>query len=247
MTTYRIETRKYDIDLSALLTRRLTQCACAHGLMADSADGGAAVTVSVSDSDGKARLAEALSLLVCRDLRYFELARLVDELPLSLTERQAVLTEALALGCPQEELENAARDLAAYLAAENTVNLEGFLTFRLRSLSACWQRMAERVAEERLLRQEYGRLMDALSAFVHTQKPLAGELSICLNPDGSCTLTDDSDARIEYVDCSEDGVLSLLVGMAPAFLTVYDLSGGAGARLTDALRRVFAGRVRIYR
>ena len=63
---------------------------------------------------------------------------------------------------------------------------------------------------------------------------------------GSCTLTDESDACIEYVDCSEEGILSLLVGMAPSRLTVYDLSGGSSG-LAETIARVFSGRVRIYR
>lgn len=247
MTTYAIETRKYDIDLPRVLGRRLEQCGLVCGIMCDACQGACAVTVTVQDGDAVTRLAEALSLLLCRDLRYFELARYADQLPGGLTEKQAVLTAALDRSAAPEELAHAKKDLAEYLAGASLINLEGYLFFRLQRLLIYWRTLIARTAEEIAVQREYGDLMHTLNAYVRAQKPHAGELSICLNPDGSCTLTDDSDARIEYVDCSEDGVLSLLIGMAPAFLTVYDLTGGTAQKLTNALRRVFSGRVRIYR
>jgi len=86
-----------------------------------------------------------------------------------------------------------------------------------------------------------------LRAFVTHQPHHAGELSLCLNPDGSYTLTDDSDSRVEYGPCAPERLLSMLVGLSPARLTVYDLSGGGREALTEALSRVFAGRVQFYR
>ena len=52
--------------------------------------------------------------------------------------------------------------------------------------------------------------------------------------------------RIEYVDCSEEGIVRLLMGMAPERLTVYDLTGG-NSSLAETLVHVFAGRVRVFR
>ena len=71
------------------------------------------------------------------------------------------------------------------------------------------------------------------------------ELQLCLHADGSCTLTDDSEVRIEYVDCSPEGIVQLLVNMSPKKLIVYDLSNGKN-RLVDTLMRVFSGRIKVY-
>ena len=117
------------------------------------------------------------------------------------------------------------------------------MCFRMRAALADWQLCVERAAADQMLCREYTELMELLRSVA---PPRLGEVSVCLHPDGSCTLTDDSDACIEYVDCSEDGILSLLVGMSPSRLTVYDLSGGS-SRLPETIARVFAGRVRIYR
>jgi hypothetical protein len=53
--------------------------------------------------------------------------------------------------------------------------------------------------------------------------------------------------RIEYVDCTPDGILQLLVNMSPLKLTVYDLSGDEKNRLTEAIMAVFGNRVKLYR
>ena len=41
--------------------------------------------------------------------------------------------------------------------------------------------------------------------------------------------------------------MSVLVGLAPESITVYDLSGGRCASLFDNLQRVFEGRVRFFK
>ncbi|MEG1524851.1 MAG: sporulation protein YtxC [Clostridia bacterium] len=243
MLTYAIGTNQYDIDLGGLLSRRLSQCGCVCGLA--STDG--SVTVTVQDGESVKLLADALTMLLCRDLQYFELTHYVDALPLSLSEKQAVLTSTLDMARSLEQPARIRDGLVRYLGEEHRLNLEGYMRFRMRDQVERWRESIDHAAAEQILRREYTELLGVLSSFVQTEEPQAGELSICIHPDGSCTLTDDMNAHIEYVDCSEDGIMSLLVGMAPTQLTVYDLSGGAGQRLTDAIRRVFAGRVKIYR
>ncbi len=243
MIHYAIETQKYDADIGKLLKRRLNQseCMCA---VAESPD---RVTVTLYNESDIHRLAEALTMLLCRDLQYFELAHYTDALPLELTQKQAVLTGTLQWARENERPQRVLEGLCEYLRHERTLNLEGYLQFRMRDCLREWQEGVERTAQEQILRSEYAELMGALSALVQMQQPRIGELSLCINPDGSCTLTDDSDARIEYMDCSDEGIVSLLIGMSPTFLTVYDLSGGAGKSLTEAIRSVFAGRVRVFR
>lgn len=243
MITYAIDTRKYDVDLHKLLTRRLQQSGCNCSVM-QCPDG---VCVTVDDDEAVRRLAEALAMLLCRDLQYFELAGYADMLPLELLDKQATLKGAIQWTRASERLRKVCDELYAYLQTERTLHLEGYMRFRMGDQLAVWREGVERSAEERLLTREYAALMREMSLFVAQRRPGIGELAVCIHPDGSCTLTDDSNARIEYVDCSDDGIVSMLVGMAPARLIVYDLSCGAGEPLANALRRVFAGRVRIYR
>ncbi len=241
MVTRTIHTEQYDVDLGRLLARRLEQCGADCVLEQT----GNAATICVPDETALPALSEALALLLCRDLQYFELARMTDVLPYSLQQKQEILTDALESARGSEKLEPVRAQLLQYLLAEECINVEGYLRFRMQGQLADWQLCVERAAADQMLCREYKELMALLRA-LSPQEESAGELSICLHPDGSCTLTDESDACIEYVDCSEEGILSLLVGMAPSRLTVYDLSGGSSG-LAETIARVFSGRVRIYR
>lgn len=240
MRTIFVTSYKYDIALDRLLARRLEQSGCIYALATD----GAGVSVTVRTRASLLALSEALLKLMCRDLVYFELAHRTDALPLTLPEKQDVLksalSEARALTLPPD----AQGALLRYLEREDRLNLEGYLMFRLREQAAFWESCLAHAAAEHLLRHEYASL---LGVIVERQPPRMRELCICLNADGSCTFSDDSDAMIEYVDCSDDGILSLLVSMAPACLTVYDLSDGRAKALADAIVKAFAGRVRVYR
>lgn len=237
-----LHTQKYDVDLERLLSRRLMQTDCTFAT--EPIPGG--VAVSVQGNDALMRLSEAVATLLCRDLQYFELAHMTDALPLDLPQKQEVLTEALESARCLERIEEVRRGVEDYLATENEMNVEGYLRFRMRERMETWQLCVERAAADLMLCSEWAELMELLSALSQGPGRRIGEISVCLNPDGSCTLTDDSDVRIEYVDCSEEGIVRLLMSMAPERLTVYDLSGGR-SHLAETLTHVFAGRVRVFR
>ena len=241
MLVRRINFSGYDLDIPKLLQRRLANAPLPMEL------DGEQMIFSLEHEDELDQLCQALSLLLCRDLMHFELAQLVDRLPLPVMEKQSVLADAIAIAKSGERAMTARRILKDYLSSQNLLHIEGFLRFRLPDTRALWQRAVEQAAKEQALRQEYLELMGVLRAFVQLQPPQIREISLCLNPDGSCTLTDASDTRVEYAACPQDQLVSLLVSIAPARLTVYDLSGGQRDALTEALSRVFAGRVRFYR
>lgn len=242
MVTRTIQTNKYDIDLQKLLSRRLEQSGCRYSLH-NEPDG---LCVSVQGTEALSALSDALSKLLCRDLQYFELAHMTDALPLSLPQKQEVLTIALENARAEEPLADVRAGLCAYLADAPQLNLEGYLQFRMQAALSRWELLVERAAADQALCHDYAELLELLRAYAADRPPNFGEISVCLHPDGSCTLTDDTDACIEYVDCSENGILQMLIGMSPARLTVYDLSGGTSG-LPESLARVFAGRIRIYR
>ena len=243
MFSFGITTNKYDVDLKELLSRRLLSFPNSFSIAEDEK----ITLVTVDGEDGQWVSACALAALLSRDLVYFELADETDRLPLELYEKQEIMTSVLRNvrdGAGDQALRRA---VDAYLSENDCINLEGFVCFRMQGEKLRWRQLVVQAAESYLISQEYRELLGVLGAFVEMQPPRMGEIAICIHPDGSCTLTDDSDARIEYVDCSEDGIVGLLVSMAPERLIVYDLSCGTGKGLADAIARVFSGRVRIYR
>lgn len=243
MVVFEILTFEYDLPLLKLLNRRMSELDCAYALEAIP-DG---VVLKIRGDRSERAAAEALLCVLGRDLRYFALAEFADALPLSLAEKQQILRDALESVSCREETEVLRSKLISYFKTHRTLILEGFLRFRMQEFLMLWELAIEQAAAKVLMNKEYGELIDALRRFVDGRVSRVNALSVCIHPDGTITLSDDNDVHIEYVDCAPDGILNLLVNMAPGKLTVYDLSGKEKNRLTEAILRVFGDRVKLYR
>ena len=240
MAKRRIEIGEYEGDIPRLLERRLTQTA--HSFTLTQSEQG--IVVELAEPGGLDALCVALALLFCRDLCQFELAKITDRVPLTLVEKQAVLAEAIRCARRVERPGAVRRALKAYLDEEDALNLSGYMRFRMTDTINAWRLCVQSATEELLLEKEYLELMGVLRAFVQVKPTRVREVSLLLHPDGSCTLTDESDARIDYEACDPDRLVSVLVELAPERLTVYNLSNANSTPLTEMLARVFAGRVR---
>ncbi len=235
-----IDIGEYEWDVLRLLERRLQQTA--HEFSLTPCENG--VEVELSEPGGMEALCVALALLLLRDLSQFELAQMTDRLPLSLVEKQEVLTDSIRCARKTERPGAIQRKLKAYLEDEQTLHLSGFVRFRMAEAMGAWKLCVQSSLEEMMLAKEYLELMGVLRAFVDIKPARVREVSLLLHPDGSCTLTDDSDARIDYEYCDPDRLVSVLVELAPERLTVYDLGDESCEQLVQLLKSVFAGRVR---
>ena len=243
MVVFEILTYEFDLPLLKLLDRRMSELDCAYALEAIP-DG---VVLKIRGDAPERAAAEALLVVLGRDLRFFALAEFADALPLTLAEKQKVLTDALEAASRREELSVLREKIVDYLSAHRTLVLEGFLHFRMQEFLMLWELAVEQAAARVLMNKEYGELIETLRRFVDGRVSRVAALSVCIHADGTITLSDDNDVHIEYVDCAPDGILNLLVNMAPSKLTVYDLSGKEKNRLTEAILRVFGSRVKLYR
>ena len=243
MVVYEILTFEYDLPLLKLIDRRMSERNLTYTLEAVP-DG---VVMKIRGTHPEIAAADAVLRVLGRDLRYFAMAEFTDALPLSLSEKQQVLKEALETASCREESKVLRERLSTYFRMHRTLILEGFLRFRMQEYLMLWELAAEQAAARVLMNKEYGELMDALKRFVDGRTSRVGSISVCIHPDGTITLSDDNNMHIEYVDCAPDGILNLLVNMAPMKLTVYDLSGKEKNRLTEAIVRVFGDRVKLYR
>ena len=239
MAAWEITAFEYDIPIERLLRRRLDETACAIDVLPNGA------RVRLNGEGAAARLADALAKVILRDLQYFVLARMTDAMPLALTDKRIVLTDALYAARSREEVVPVRGELLRFLTEQRALCLDGFLCFRMPETLMLWQLCVEQAASKVLVQKEYGELMQTLQEYVQAQRTRVNELRLCLHRDGSCTLSDDEQLHIDYADGSPDGIVSLLVSMAPRRLVIVDRSDGAQARLCDALKAVFSDRVEI--
>lgn len=240
MLKRQIDIGEYDVDLLRMLERRLLQTA--HDFQLTPCKEGA--IVEMSEPGGLDALCVALALFMLRDLIEFELAQMADKLPLSSIEKQEVLDTSMQCARKMERPGAVRRKLKTYLEEETCLHLSGYMRFRMPETMGTWRLCVQSAAEELMLEREYLELMGVLRAFVEVKPSRVRDLSLLLHPDGSCTLTDESNARIDYEYYDPDRLVSVLIDLAPERLTVYDLSEEEGNALTDILKNVFAERVR---
>ena len=242
VSSWIIQTMEYDVDLEGLLEARLREGGALYAL--SSALGG--VGVRMEGRQGLLALAEALGRVLIHDLVTFEMAAMADETPLDREDRQRVLENAVAAAHRREDLSETVARLCGYLQEEGKLCLEGFLRFRMPETLLFWRLCVEEAFSELLLQKEYGEAASLLRLLLNERPPRCPSLRLCLHGDGLCSLSDEGSLRMEYVDESGEGILSLLIGMAPARLIVYDLSNGARQELVKALTEIFSGRVCLY-
>lgn len=242
MSSWIIQTMEYDVDLEALLHARLREGGAPYALSA--ALGG--VGVHMEGRQGLLALARALGRLLVHDLVTFEVAAMADETPLGLDDRRQVLSRAVDAARRREDPDETVGQLCAYLQEEGKLCLEGFLRFRMRSTLLFWRLCVEEAFSSLLLEKEYAEAASVLRLLLNERPPRCPALRLCLHGDGLCSLSDGGSLRMEYVDETGEGLLSLLVGMAPARLIVYDLSNGARRELVRTLTEIFSGRVCLY-
>ena len=233
---------EYDVDLGSLLDERLRESGVPYTLSA--AWGGAGVRME--GRQGLQALAHVLGKVLIHDLVPFEVAVLADETPLSREDRHQLLQRAVAAAREKANDKEIESKLAIYLQQESKLCLEGFLRFRMRSTLLFWRLCVEEAFSGLLLEKEYGEAAAVLRLLLDQRPSRCPSLRLCLHGDGLCSLSDGGELRMEYVDESGEGILSLLIGIAPARLIVYDLSGGARRELVRALTEIFSGRVCLY-
>lgn len=242
MSSWIIQTMEYDVDLEGLLADRLGESGAPFVL--SSALGG--VGVRMEGRQGLTALAQALGRVLIHDLVPFEAAAMADETPLDREDRQQVLRRAVEAARKREDLSQTVARLSDYLREEGKLCLEGFLRFRMPETLLFWRLCVEEAFSELILEKEYSEAADVLRLLLDQRPPRCPALRLCLHGDGLCSLSDGGSLRMEYVDESGEGILSLLIGMAPTQLIVYDLSGGARRELVRALTEIFSGRVCLY-
>ncbi|MCE5236087.1 MAG: sporulation protein YtxC [Clostridiaceae bacterium] len=245
MAVRTVGTYEYDADISRLVRRRLKKLSSSLTLREGSGKRTAEAQIE-TDTEADA-WCEAVAEVLLYDVAHFELARLVNDLPISLEQKRLALPEAIKSARGVGTMQTLKREIAAHYEENDALVLEGYVRFRMKEVQKAWEFTVIRAVEELLIKNEYLELMNVLSAFVQLQPPRIKDVSVILNPDGSCTLTDDMNSRVDYEKCTGDGVVSILVGLAPERITVYDLSGGKSTMLAEILIRVFEDRVRFFK
>jgi len=147
------------------------------------------------------------------------------------------------------------RLLLEYLSTHNEINLEGFITFRLRDYREQLSDAVGRAVDEFLMEREYQEFISLLRYFVQSQEPRLQVLHVVIRPRGAFKLMDDRGAAVtddylaeSFLDTdwevnSEDLLVSALITIAPERVVLHCPTKLDRTEGLDTIRAVFEGRV----
>lgn len=244
MGKYSINTHEYDIDLKRLIERRLKQVSSKLEVKNEDKY---TVYAFIETQKELEKWCSALSRVLLHDIAPFELAKTVDDIELELEEKEEVLTQAVKFAKNVLGYNAIRKKLHEYFEDSDSLNLEGFVLFRMDDTKAEWDGCVDEALREFAVRNEYLELMSVWASFARMSPSRMEQVNVILHPDGSCTLTDETDSRIDCSKCTFDGIVSLLVGLAPEHITVYDMSAGENKGMAEMLLRVFEDKIRFLK
>ncbi len=267
MQEFYIETNEYEIDIGELFKRRLFMRAPEGAAVfrpepsqakADERPikGGIRIPQSfcvyIGSEEALEEMSGALLEMMLKDLRYFEISDMAHRLPCSLECKQRVVKNAIIrtgeTTCDRDSI----AELTAFLAENRRLNLEGYLRFRLRGEVEKWSAAVDSVYADEAEAEILSELFGLFGLLKQTDSKRADSVTVILQPSGGCTVTNtDSPGSVGAdegpdaftIECApneEEGVLSLIQGLAPSTVTVIDLSFGRCDGLKSLLRKVFS-------
>jgi len=186
---------------------------------------------------------ELLNRLIRRHYSYF------DE-----EERQEILLYAR----PQEpQTGGMTRRLTEYLEGHRALNVDGFITFRLKDYIEALEHSVDEAVDDFLLEREYREFVRLLRYFVDVQAPKTEAVHVLMHESGQFELRDanlqplegelDADFHFESQDTEinlDDLLVSSLITLAPKEVVVHGIPRALELQSVRTVRQVFGDRLR---
>ena len=150
------------------------------------------------------------------------------------------------------------RRLTEYLEANNNINIDGFIRFRLKDYVSELCDIADQAADDFIMDREYQEFIELLKYFVEVQDPKAELVHVVIKPNGAFKLFDEHEQVInsDYLEefmlniteseiNYEDMLISALITVAPKKIVFHPGGGMMVSSTVDTVRSVFAGRVTV--
>jgi len=150
------------------------------------------------------------------------------------------------------------RRLTEYMEANNNINIDGFIRFRLKDYVNELYDVADQAADDFIMDREYQEFIELLKYFVEVQDPKAELVNVVLKPNGAFKLFDEHEQVInsDYLEefmlniteneiNYEDMLISALITVAPKNIVFHPGSGTMPRNTVDTVSSVFGGRVTV--
>lgn len=244
MPLYSIVTQEYDADAAGFLLKRLKENGFEDSCLISRSD--KKIEIKIKNDRELHALSRSLCKLLENDLCYFELARIINGFPFELEDKREILKRAALKAKDFRRETDTADEIYKYLKENRLIVLEGYLHFMMQDTFEHWRVCSDIAAEEVLLQKEQKELIKLLGIYTELTETGVEKLTVVLHPDGSSTITDNDKIRIDCDSESIDGMLSMLIGISPRKIVIYDLSCGQCEKLKETVIMLFGERVSCY-
>lgn len=236
-------TYEYEIDLQRIFSNRLQRKNCSISFKA--ASSGCGLEIEYAEEEISI-LGALLAEIILLDLRYIEITNMVDFLDVATESKDEVIRSACASAVRLMNFTAASEQITLYLKNETTFVLEGFLHFMMSDCIQTWYACVDAAIDEVLLREEYLELVRLLKVFINIPSEESNGVNLILQPDGSCTLTDSNDLRVDCAPGNEYEMIQFINRITPQHITVYDLSVGMFNDFKAELHQIFGDKVQVF-
>lgn len=243
MANILICTYEYDIDLGKIFSSRLQRKDCSISFTVSPDKRGLKIECAEEELPILGALLAEIMLL---DLRYIEINKMVNSFGVAEGSKHEVICSSCGSAARLTNFPAASEQVTRYLKNKSTLVLEGFLHFMMQDYVQTWHSCVDAAIDEVLLRDEYLELVRLLKVFISLPSEETVGVNLILQPDGSCTLTDSNDLRVDCAPGNEKEMLEFITGITPERITVYDLSMGLFNEFKSELRRTFGERVEVF-
>ncbi|MDN5316019.1 MAG: hypothetical protein PWR08_143 [Thermoanaerobacterium sp.] len=147
-------------------------------------------------------------------------------------------------------------EIEDFLKDSETIDIEGFVNFRLRDFIGELSEVVDRAVDEYLMQKEYDEFIGLLKYFVELQDSKIDVLNILVDKGGKFRFFDKdnnpitgkflSDITIEFSggELSDDDMLiSTLIAMAPAKIYIHSANNIKSKEVLDTVEKIFSDRV----
>lgn len=148
------------------------------------------------------------------------------------------------------------KKIQSCIMENNSINIEGFLTFRLRQLNSDIEAIVEKTVEKYMVEKEYGEFIKLLKYFVEIQESKIDEVHIINKKDGSYELKDrygcnimeklkDEIGIVKYPGevKLDDMLISALITSCPKLIVIHCAQNNPNKELMETIKNVFEERV----
>lgn len=179
----------------------------------------------------------------------------VEEMIMKILKSEENLKDEKMIFCISK-INSIIEKIKACLEENEEINIQGFITFRMRELREDIEEIIDKIVEEYMVEKEYKEFVKLLKYFVDIQESKIEKINIYINKNGGYELKDGygndifnefmkelSECKIDTEAKMEDIIISGLITNAPKQVIIHHKENCLNKEFIDTIVNVFGDRV----